>query len=135
MKSRRKSREYALQVLFQTEYEPSRTADEALAAFRETYTIDEENWPFATELITGVFEHIRRLDDVIQSHSTHWKIDRMPMVDRNVLRIGVYEMLYRTEDVPRKVVIDEAIEIARSFGSTDSSSFINGILDNVGRSY
>jgi N utilization substance protein B len=86
--------------------------------------------PFAEHLVRGVHLHRVEIDEVIASASEHWRLDRMSIVDRNILRIALFEMLY-CPDVPPKASINEAIDIGKKFGSEDSGSFINGVLDHV----
>lgn len=85
---------------------------------------------FASELITGVRANLAAIDQLIESHSHNWRLERMQRIDRNVLRIGVYE-LQHLADVPRKVTINEAVELAKTFGNEASSAFINGLLDRI----
>ena len=85
---------------------------------------------FAERLVAGVLEKKKDLDALIGKYATNWKISRMPIVDRNILRAGVYELLWM-DDVPAKVTVNEAIELAKSFGDDDASKFVNGILDQV----
>lgn len=86
---------------------------------------------YAEKLILGVVERLGEIDSLIESCSDNWTLDRMPVVDRNVLRVAVYEMVYCAELTPYRVVIDEAVEIAKSYGSEQSGAFVNGILDKV----
>ena len=84
----------------------------------------------ANELFSGTVSKVREIDPLIREHSQHWRLERMPAVDRNILRLGVYEMMFR-DDVPRAVVINEALEIARKFSEEESVAFINGLLDQI----
>lgn len=132
---RRKSRELALQILFQSEFEKDLNCEQSLALYRESFDSSPELWDYAKNLVKGVFENRERVDSAIQAHSSHWKVDRMSIVDRNILRLAVFEILFFPTEVPRNVAINEAIEVAKKFGSTESSGFVNGILDNISRSY
>ena len=85
---------------------------------------------FARQLVLGTLEHIKDIDDLISKSSEHWRLDRMAIIDRNVMRMAVYEFLY-TPDTPKKVVINEAIEIAKRYSTEESTQFVNGILDNI----
>jgi len=85
---------------------------------------------FARELVTGTVEHVENIDERIRRHAEHWRLDRMATVDRNLLRLAVYEFLHG-KDTPKTVVINEAIEIARRFSAQESPQFINGILDSI----
>jgi N utilization substance protein B len=90
----------------------------------------EETRAFAERLVAGVREHQKELDALIGSHATNWKVSRMQVVDRNILRLGAYELLW-LDEVPAKVTVNEAIELAKSFGDDDAAKFVNGILDKV----
>jgi N utilization substance protein B len=94
---------------------------------------EEEVKSYCERLVQGVAAARDELDAVITSISLHWRLDRMALVDRNVLRIGAFELLRLKDEVPRKVVLNEAIEIAKTFGTAESSAFINGILDRIGK--
>ena len=85
---------------------------------------------FAERLVAGVLEKKKELDVIIGKYATNWKVSRMPIVDRSILRAGIYELLWM-DDVPAKVTVNEAIELAKSFGDDDASKFVNGILDQV----
>jgi N utilization substance protein B len=126
---RRKSRESALQVLYQLNI----TKQEATAAFtqfEEHFLPDGVAEDFVKRLVHGVLEHRPELDRLIEQYSEHWRIDRIDMIDRNILRMALFELLY-CEEIPPKVTINEAIDLGKRFGSEDSGSFINGILDRV----
>ena len=97
--------------------------------WKENEATDEAK-VFAERLVAGVLEKKKELDALIGKYATNWKISRMPIVDRNILRAGVYELLWM-DDVPAKVTVNEAIELAKSFGDDDASKFVNGILDQV----
>ena len=129
MGKRRKAREVALQALYQVDFHGGDTREQ-LARFWEDQHLPAEMLDFARLLVEGVAERREELDQLIDSHSDHWRIHRMSRVDRNVLRIAVFEFM-ATPDVPVKVCIDEAIEIGKKFGSTESGAFINGILDHI----
>lgn len=132
MGQRRRAREYALQLLFQLDLTEADPADADFGRFwsGQSPAIDVQR--FAEQLVRGVLAHAAALDGIVGASAEHWRIERMAVVDRNVLRIGVYEMLFHPE-TPAAVVIDEAIEIAKKYGSGESGSFINGILDDVRR--
>lgn len=128
---RRKSRELALQILFQTEFTPEVTVRDMASVFEKN--IDSQIMDYTMTLVKGVQNHKEKIDSQIQEASRHWKIDRMASVDRNILRSAVFEMLYSQEPLEPKIVINEAIEIAKVFGTQDSGSFVNGILDQIVR--
>lgn len=129
MGRRRASREIALKILYQIDMTGAAAAD-ALPLYYEHFDAPAEVRPFAERLVLGVCTHRDEIDRRIASASEHWRLERMPLVDRNVLRIAVFEMMY-CSDIPHKVSINEAVDLAKMYGSGDSGSFINGILDNV----
>ena len=126
---RRKAREYAVQVLYALDLNPVPTKD-FLKVFWELNPARPEVVEYTSALVTGTIEKKKQIDALISSHSSHWKIDRMAVTDRNILRLGTYELL-EEGSVPSKVIINEAIEIAKKFGTTDSATFINGVLDSI----
>ncbi len=128
---RRQSREIALQILFQTEYAPQISFDEMLALYEGKKEITL--FKYADEIIRGVQNNKIEIDKKIQEASRHWKIERMGGVDRNILRLSLFEIFYAQELIEPKISINEAIEIAKIFGSQESASFVNGILDQVVR--
>ena len=133
MGSRRKARECALQMLFAADISEARVDDLVLLFWSELS--DPEVEPaareFATRLATGTLAHLAALDERIRSRAEHWRISRMAIVDRNILRLAVYEFLH--EPTPRTVAINEALEIARRFSTYEATQFINGILDAIKR--
>ena len=128
MGSRHQARERALQILFQ--YDIHGRPGLWLDVFWEKNEATDEVRAFAERLVAGVLEQKKELDALIGKYATNWTISRMPIVDRNILRAGVYELLWM-DDVPAKVTVNEAIELAKSFGDDDASKFVNGILDKV----
>ena len=129
MSSRRRSREMAIQVLYQVDVVKSDPA-EAMRLFCEHFKAPESIRDFAFELALGTHEHREEVDTLIKRFSENWRLERMPIVDRNILRLATYELLYRL-DIPAKVSINEAVDIGKKYGSEDSGSFINGILDRI----
>ena len=123
---RRTAREKALQAIFQMDV--SQVTSEAAL---EHVLNGESNDPYLNRLVTGTTEHIEAIDEVISNHLEKWTIDRLANVDRNLLRLSVYELMYCQEDVPANVVIDESVEIAKLYGDDQSSRFINGVLSKV----
>ena len=105
-------------------------SDDLLDNFRRAFGTPDKEDAFFTALVTGVLGSKADIDALIEQFSSHWKISRMSCVDRNVMRIAVYEMLYR-EDIPAKVSINEAIDVGKKFGTEESDAFINGILDSI----
>lgn len=126
---RRKSRELALQILFQTEFTPELTVSEVASLFEKK--IESPIMDYTLSIVQGVKNHKEKIDSRIQEASRHWKIDRMASVDRNILRSAVFEMLHSSEPIDHKIVINEAIEIAKIYGTQDSASFVNGVLDQI----
>lgn len=128
----------ALQVLYQIEVCQGST-DDAIRLYYDLLQGGEDDFkfrvplsarPFAEQLIEGVFARKSEIDLLITSASEHWRIERMSIVDRNILRIALFEMLYRP-DIPPKVSVNEAVDLGKTFGSADSGAFINGILDHL----
>jgi N utilization substance protein B len=106
--------------------------EEVFPAFWSAHQPEEALREFSESLVQGVVARRDELDEVIEGAASHWRIDRMAAVDRNVLRLATYEMLHGA-DTPKAVVIDEAIEVAKKFGGEESGAFINGVLDSVAR--
>jgi len=129
MGARRKAREYALQMLFQWDITRDQI-DTIKATFWENYDEPQTVVEFADRLAVRTVEHIEEIDVMVQRHAEHWRLDRMAVVDRNILRLATQEFLYES-DTPKSVVINEAIEIARRYSTKESPHFINGILDSI----
>ncbi len=154
MRKRREARERAVQFLFQNDLNPPENLPAALDSFwdntRLNQVLDQAAGPtwgervelpppsaeeaatrlFADDLIRGVLEHREQLDEMIRVHAKNWDLRRMAVVDRNVMRLAIFEMLHRP-DIPPVVSINEAVDIAKRFSTTDSGKFVNGILDKV----
>jgi N utilization substance protein B len=132
MPSRRRSRQRALQILYlwDTRRQP---VDEAINAYYETLYSEEqpERDPFVASLVRGTVQHVTEVDERISRHAEHWRMERMPAVDRNILRLAVYEMVHG--GTPAAVTIDEALELARKFSNEESVQFVNGVLDAIHR--
>ena len=133
--TRRIGRERAVQALFFLEGHSEGNLEAGLSRFWET--LDEEtpkaSREFAAELIRGTVPLLRELDEAVQQHSENWRVERMARVDRNVLRVAAYELLHT--ETPARVVINEAIEVARLYGAEGSPSFVNGLLDKLARAH
>ena len=129
MRVRTKAREIALCILYQVEIS-KRDGKELLTAYVENYHQKQEVVDFASVVIGGVTEKLSFLDSIIKKYAKNWEIERMAVIDRNVLRMAIYELMF-LEDIPPKVSINEAIELAKRFGEIDSPRFVNGILDKV----
>lgn len=129
MGMRRKGRELALQALYQLDLcgdEPGA----ALRLFWEHCEAPNDARAFGEDLVDGVIDERARIDELIAQSSSNWRVERLSHVDRNILRVATYELLHR-RDVPANVAIDEAIEIAKRFGSDESPMFVNGVLDSI----
>ena len=131
MGARHSGRQAALQMLFQVEVSGV-TADTAIELFWRSFIdgVDPEGRSYADEIVRGVEATLEELDRHITTSSTHWRIERMTRVDRNLLRLGTWEIAHRP-DVPRAVILDEAVELAKLFGTDESSAFVNGVLNRV----
>lgn len=155
---RRAAREIALLVLFWADLQAGEGAQSVLALFRDNMLEDEEilreilalpegksstirkqlnrltqseqHWAFVERLVVGVASHLNSIDDMIGRFSNNWKVSRMARVDRNVLRLAAYELIFEL-DIPTRATLNEAIEIAKRYGSVDSGKFVNGILDRI----
>lgn len=126
--SRRKSREMALQTLFQLDYNTADKSEALQAVLSENNTQDQNTRAYTEYLVTGTQEHLQEIDIVISDISNEWKIDRMAGIDRNIARMAIYEMNFGSEKLAPNVVINEAVELAKIFGTEESSRFVNGIL-------
>jgi len=129
---RAQSRELALQILFQTEFAPQISFADLLDVLGQGFA--QDILAYTDLLVKGVQTNRQSIDSAIQGASRHWKIERMSPVDKNVMRVAIFEMFYAHESVPPSVAINEAIELVKKFGSTDSASFVNGVLDQIVKS-
>lgn len=131
MATRRRGREVALQLLFQLEASEVSPA-QAVAFYRACFAEGAMPDTFSLKLFHGVADNLQKVDGIIDKSSENWRLDRMSRVDRNILRLGVFELLMH-DDVPLRVAINEAVELAKRFGTAESAAFVNGILDRVAR--
>ena len=129
MGKRRKARELAVSLLYELEFHPRRP-QEVMEDFWSQHPCSPETKEFASGLVVGVRGELDRIDGLIKQFAQHWTLKRIALVERNILRLGIYELVFR-EDIPKKVTLNEAIEIAKLYGSEESGKFINGILDRV----
>jgi N utilization substance protein B len=134
MGKRRKAREVALQFLYQLDQHGAEDPAPYGAEFWERHPVDPDTQAFADALVRGSKQQQGKIDQMLAQYAEHWDLERMAVVDRNILRMAVYELLW-VLDVPPKAVINEAIEIAKKFGTTESSRFINGVLDRILREH
>ena len=133
MGARRKARVCALQMLFQYDIARPRV-DELTSTYWDSFVEDMNDVPrdFSNNLALGAISHLDEIDGLIKKRAENWRIQRMAVVDRNILRLAIYEFLYES-DTPKTVVINEALEIARRFSTFEATQFINGILDAIKR--
>ena len=130
MRGRRsQARETALKVLYQLDITRD-TPKKGLASYFKGHRVPASRQPFVTELVTGTITHQAQIDQRLSQYATNWTLDRMAIVDRNILRLAVFELLFGAQ-TPPKVAINEAVELAKRFGTTDSKKFVNGVLGSV----
>ena len=133
MRKRTKAREAALKVLYQAEL-TRRTIKEASETFwSDAEQVDETVQSFSNRITFGISDQFEVINEKISGYATNWQIKRMAVIDRNILRLGVFELIY-APDIPPKVTINEAIELAKKYGDLDSGNFVNGILDSIHKS-
>ena len=125
---RRKSRELALQALYQADMCNLNSADISLLS--DNFRVAQKAIPYANVLLDGIRSNKDEIDRMITDNAKNWRVDRMSIIDRNLIRIGIYELVFQKE-IPSSIIINESIEIAKRYGTDDSSSFINGILDAI----
>ena len=129
MGARRKARELALQMLFQYDMSAN-PPEQVIDTFEELQKSKPSTREFATKIFRGTIDHMAVIDEMIQNQAENWRLTRMAVVDRNIIRLGAYELLY-ANDAPPKVSLNEAVELAKRFGDEESSKFVNGILDAI----
>lgn len=134
MKTRHKARESAVQILYQCEATPlaAEPADRAkqLSQFFDHFSVPDGAREYCARIVSGTISDAVQLDSIIEAHLKNWKLNRLSQIDRSILRLATYELL-NEKDLTAAVIIDEAVELAKSFGTADSPSFINGILDAI----
>jgi transcription antitermination factor NusB len=130
MRKRTMAREYALQILYSIDISKTEPAERMEMFWDNTEEDDTEIKKFANMIVRGVMKHHDKIDELISKYATNWDIARMAVIDRNILRLATFELLF-ADDIPPKVSINEAIDIAKRFGDKDSGSFVNGILDKI----
>lgn len=132
MRKRTKAREFALQILYQIDITHD-SPEAALENFWQTNKdehIDDEMKEFSAQLVSGVSQNLKAIDEKVSQFATNWQLERMAVVDRNVLRLGAFELLFRM-DIPPKVTINEAVELAKKYSGVESGKFVNAILDKI----
>ncbi len=127
MSERRKARKDALEILYEKEITGQPL--DVIIKNRKVARAEEAS-EFTVELVEGVEKHLKQIDSIIRAHTDNWALERMPIVDRNLIRIGLYELLYE-EDIPYSVSINEAVELAKIYGMEESSKFVNGVLGRI----
>ena len=130
MRKRTFAREVALKILYARDITKEPAEDCCRKYWQENETSDESVKSFSESIVYGVENNLKEVDEVITRHAENWELDRMATIDRNVLRIATYELLC-AEEIPPKVAINEAIEMAKKYGDKDSGKFVNGILDKI----
>lgn len=131
MRKRTKGRECALQILYSLDVRKDKSQDVIEIYWQE----NEEEFSvkdFANSLIKGTLEHLPAIDQLISKYTDNWRIERMAVIDRNIIRLATYELLF-TEDIPPKVSINEAVELAKKYGDEESGRFVNGVLDKINK--
>lgn len=131
MGARRRAREIALQMLYQMEVNPV-DPQEALELFWRNLSASQPVKEFVGRIVAGVHGKREEIDKLIKKHSEHWRLDRMDWVDKSILRMGVFEILF-CDDIPVKVAMNEAVDLGKKFGAEESGAFINGILDKISK--
>jgi transcription antitermination factor NusB len=136
MRRRTQARECALKILYQADI-TRRPFDQAAQNYwegdgemKDEEEDNEEVKSFSHRLVLGIRDHLQEIDDKITQYATNWQLKRMAVIDRNILRLGVFELKY-TNDIPPKVAINESVELAKKYGDLESSKFVNGILDKI----
>ncbi|MBD3239443.1 MAG: transcription antitermination factor NusB [Chitinivibrionales bacterium] len=132
MKQRREARELALKVLYACEMCRDNDPEQLIAYLGEQHSYAPAIVSYGRDLVRRTLEHIEEVDQLLGTHAANWRLDRMAAIDRNILRMAVTELLF-FRDVPYKVVIDEAVEIAKAYGTDESGKFVNGVIDAVYR--
>ena len=129
MRKRTQAREFALQILYRQDLNPE-SGETLFSSFWETNPAPPEVQEYTERIVRGTLTFLTEIDAVLSKYTEHWKLHRMAVVDRNILRLSTYELLY-VEEVPPKVAINEAVNIAKKFSQEDSGKFVNGVLDKI----
>ncbi len=132
MRKRTQAREFALQILYQVDIRHAEVADVLQSFWEEKAEKEPEITEYTETLVRGVVEKLESIDKLIERYAENWELKRMAYVDRNILRLASYEMLH-LDEIPVKVAINEAVELAKRYGEPDSSKFVNGILDRIAK--
>ena len=126
---RTQAREAALKILYQLDITKD-SPEEGLKIFFQHHRVAVGSQDFVTKLVEGTIAHLSEINELLSKYATNWSLDRMPMVDRNILRLSTFELIFGNE-TPPKVIINEAVELAKRFGTPDSGKFVNGVLDSI----
>ena len=129
MGQRRKAREETLRILYRLEFD-NKQPEETLSQYWENKKTNQATREYSTWLVNGIISHHKKIDTIIQNASEHWRLSRMALIDRNILRMAVFELLYE-ENIEPAVVINEAIEIAKAYSGDEAATFVNGVLDAI----
>ncbi len=129
MRKRTQARECALQILYQLDV-TKLPLDQVLASYWELHPAPDEVLQFAERLVRGTHQHMERIDQVIERYAENWQLHRMAVVDRNILRFSVYELLF-LDEIPPKVTINEAVNVAKKYSQDEAGKFVNGVLDKI----
>ncbi len=129
MGRRRKAREETLRILYRLEFD-DKPLEETLSQYWESKKTDQATREYSIWLVNGIHSHHKKIDTIIQNASEHWRLSRMALIDRNILRMAVFELLYE-ENIEPAVVINEAIEIAKVYSGDEAATFVNGVLDAI----
>lgn len=133
MRKRTRAREYALTILYQAELTRRNILETSTSFWAEKETIDDAVKTYTDRIIEGVHTRIEQIDELISKYATNWQLKRMAVIDRNVMRLSVFELLF-LDDIPPKVAINEGVELAKKYGDMESSKFVNGVLDKIHKS-
>lgn len=131
MSKRRLAREYALQTLYITEAASMSVSEAALYANNFYGNMEEDTFPFCKDLVNGTLICKKEIDKILSSYATNWSVERMSAVDRSILRMATYEIVFSSDKAPIPAIIDEAIELAKKYSTDKSGKFINGLLDRI----
>jgi transcription antitermination factor NusB len=127
---RSRAREIALKVLYQLDITRD-SPQNGLESFFRHHRVPLRSQAFVTQLVEGTWQHLSEIDAIISQHAANWTLERMAIVDRNILRLGTYELIFLGDTTPPKVAINEAVELAKRFGTVASGKFVNGVLDAI----
>lgn len=131
MSKRRLAREYALQTLYIADAASMSLSEAVLYANNFYGNLEEDTFPFCKDLVSGTLEHKNKIDKILSSYATNWSVDRMSSVDRCILRMATYELVFSKDLAPVPAIIDEAIELSKKYSTDKSGKFINGLLDRI----